>query len=71
MTNSNSYLILYLIIILILLYAITFMSGYTCNVQTQPLDTFKSKEGGLTSKSIFKWLKEDNIKEYNELFQLF
>ena len=30
---------------------------------------FKSKEGGLTSKSIFKWLKEDNIKEYNELFQ--
>ena len=45
MTNSNSYLILYLIIILILLYAITFMSGYTCNVQTQPLDTFKSKEG--------------------------
>ena len=31
--------------------------------------TFKSKEGGLTSKSIFKWLKEDNIKEYNELFQ--
>lgn len=45
MTNSNSYLILYLIIILILLYAITFMSGYTCNVQSQPLDTFKPKEG--------------------------
>jgi len=45
MTNSNSYLILYLIIILILLYAITFMSGYTCNVQSQPLDTFKQKEG--------------------------
>ncbi len=44
MTNSNSYLILYLIIILILLYAITFMTGYSCNTQALPLDTFKQKE---------------------------
>jgi hypothetical protein len=56
-SNDNSYLILYLIIILVLLYAITFMSGYTCNIAVQPTDTFKQKEN-------FNNYYEDD--EYNE-----
>lgn len=48
MTNSSksiSYLVIYLIIILVLIYAITFMSSYTCNITSQPIDSFNEKEG--------------------------
>lgn len=41
-SDNNSYLILYLAIILVLLYAITFMSSYTCNISVQPKENFNN-----------------------------
>jgi hypothetical protein len=41
-SDSNSYLVLYLVIILVLLYAITFMSSYTCNISVETTENFVS-----------------------------
>jgi len=47
--NKVSYFIIYLIIILILIYTITFMSSYTCNISHQPFDLLNNHENFETS----------------------
>ena len=61
-TNNNSYLILYLIIILILLYAITFISGYTNDMisKTNIIKNDNDKE------NFFKLKSENNIFTYSD-----